>query len=165
MPNENNIRIVLGSQQFAGNTDKDIWIQPPLFGDRRTMVEGDRSLTLNLADQFDTERQESNKFRISGKITNIFNNTVSGKTTYTPFRNILYYTNAVANATLNTPPNPNVPWEGYPQFDEFTFARYSAVAGHRNYVAKSATSYNWMLYLTVIRHTRCRIKVSSLMLV
>jgi hypothetical protein len=60
MPNENNIRIVLGSQQFAGNTDKDIWIQPPLFGDRRTMVEGDRSLTLNLADQFDTERQDSN---------------------------------------------------------------------------------------------------------
>ena len=148
MPNENDIRIVLGSQQFAGNTDKDIWIQPPLFGDRRTMVEGDRSLTLNLADQFDTERQESNKFRISGKITNIFNNTVSGKTTYTPFRNILYYTNAIANATLNTPPNPNVPWEGYPQFDEFTFARNSAVTGHRNYVSKSATSYNWMLHLT-----------------
>jgi len=148
MSNENEIRIVLGSQQFAGNTDKDIWIQPPLIGDRRTMVEGDRSLTLNLADQFNTERQESNTFRISGKITNIFNNTVSGKTTYTPYRNILYYTNAIANATLNTPPNPNVPWEGYPQFDEFTFVRYSAVTGHRNYISKSASSYNWMLYLT-----------------
>lgn len=148
MPNENEIRIVLGSQQFAGNTDKDIWIQPPLIGDRRTMVEGDRSLTVNLADQFGTERQESDKFRISGKITNIFNNTVSGKTTYTPYRNLLYYTNAIANATLNTPPNPNVPWEGYPQFDEFTFVRYSAVTGHRNFVPKSASSYNWMLNLT-----------------
>lgn len=148
MSNENEIKIVLGSQQFAGNTDKDIWIQPPLIGDRRNMVEGDRSITINLADQFNTERQESDTFRISGKITNIFNNTVSGKTTYTPYRNSLYYTNAIANATLNTPPNPNIPWEGYPQFDEFTFGRFSAVTGHRNYVSKSAMSYNWMLYLT-----------------
>ncbi len=55
MSNQNEINIVLGSKQFAGNTDKDIWIQPPLMGDRRTMVEGDRSLTINLATQFDTE--------------------------------------------------------------------------------------------------------------
>ena len=148
MSNQNEINIVLGSKQFAGNTDKDIWIQPPLMGDRRTMVEGDRSLTINLATQFDTERQESDKFRISGKITNIFKNTVSGKTTYTPFRNILYYTNEINDATLNTPPNPNVPWQGYPQYDEFTFVRYSAITGHRNYIPKSASSYNWMMYLT-----------------
>ena len=148
MSNQNEIQIVLGSKLYAGNTDKDIWIQPPLIGDRRTMVEGDRSLSINLADQFSTEREESDTFRISGKITNIFQNTVSGKTTYTPYKNILYYTNAIANATLNTPPNPNVPWEGYPQYDEFTFVRYSAVTGHRNYVAKSASSYNWMINLT-----------------
>ena len=92
MSNQNEIQIVLGSKQFAGNTDKDIWIQPPLIGDRRTMVEGDRSITVNLNDQFETERQDSDTFRISGKITNIFQNTVSGKTTYTPYRNILYYT-------------------------------------------------------------------------
>lgn len=148
MSNQNEIRIVLGSKQFAGNTDKDIWIQPPLIGDRRTMVEGDRSLTLNLTQQFETERQESSTFRVSGKITNIFKNSITGKTIYTPYKNILYYTNEVANATLNTPPNPNVPWEGYPQYDEFTFVRYSAVTGHRNFVPKSATSYNWMLNLT-----------------
>ena len=148
MSNQNEIQIVLGSKQFAGNTDKDIWIQPPLIGDRRTMVEGDRSITVNLTDQFETERQDSDTFRISGKLTNIFQNTVSGKTTYTPYRNILYYTNAIANATLNTPPNPNVPWEGYPQYDEFTFVRYTAVTGHRSFVTKSATSYNWMMNLT-----------------
>jgi hypothetical protein len=73
---------------------------------------------------------------------------VSGKTTYTPFRNILYYTNEITDATLNTPPNPNVPWRGYPQFDEFTFVRYSAITGHRSYIPKSASSYNWMMYLT-----------------
>lgn len=148
MSNQNEIQIVLGSKQFAGNTDKDIWIQPPLIGDRRTMVEGDRSLTINLATQFDTERQESSDFRISGKITNIFQNSVSGKTTYTPFRNILYYTNPINNATLNNPPNPNVPWEGYPQYEEFVFLRNSGIPGHRDFIPKSATSYNWSMYLT-----------------
>ena len=29
---------------------------------------------VNLTDQFETERQDSDKFRISGKITNIFQN-------------------------------------------------------------------------------------------
>lgn len=148
MSNQNEIRIVLGSKQFAGNTDKDIWIQPPLIGDRRTMVEGDRSLTLNLTQQFETERQESTTFRVAGKLTNIFNNSITGKTIYTPYKNILYYTNEIANAILNTPPNPNVPWEGYPQYEEFTFVRYSAVTGHRSFVPKSASSYNWMLNLT-----------------
>jgi hypothetical protein len=148
MSNQNEILIVLGSKQFAGNSDKDIWIQPPLIGDMRTMVEGDRSLTINLAEQFDTERQESDVFRISGKITNVFNNTISGACTYTPFKNILYYTNAVTNATSNLLPGSNVAWEGYPQFDEFTFIRYSAITGHRNFITKSASSYNWMLNLT-----------------
>ncbi len=110
------------------------------------MVEGDRSVTLNLVEQFNTERQESDTFRLSGKIVNIFNNTVSGKTTYTPYRNILYYTNAIANATANIPPNPSVAWEGYPQFDEFTMVRDSSVNGHRTFIPKSSTTYNWSIY-------------------
>ncbi len=146
MSNENEILIVLGSKRFASNSNKDVWIQPPLIGDRRTMVEGDRSVTLNLVEQFNTERQESDTFRLSGKIVNIFNNTVSGKTTYTPYRNILYYTNAIANATANIPPNPSVAWEGYPQFDEFTMVRDSSVNGHRTFIPKSSTTYNWSIY-------------------
>ena len=148
MSNENEILIVLGSKRYASNSDKDVWIQAPLIGDRRTMVEGDRSVTLNLAEQFDTERQESDVFRLSGKITNIFNNVVSGKTTYTPYRNNLYYTNAIANATANTPPNPSVAWEGYPQFDEFTIARDTTVPGHRTFIPKSSTTYNWSTYVS-----------------
>jgi len=140
MSNENEILIVLGSKRFASNSNKDVWIQPPLIGDRRTMVEGDRSVTLNLVEQFNTERQESDTFRLSGKIVNIFNNTVSGKTTYTPYRNILYYTNAIANATANIPPNPSVAWEGYPQFDEFTMVRDSSVNGH-NFVVSDGIPF------------------------
>jgi hypothetical protein len=148
MSNENEILIVLGSKRYASNTDKDVWIQPPLIGDRRTMVEGDRSVTINQEELFNQERQESGEFRVSGKIVNVFNNTVSGKTTYTPYRDNLYYTNAIANATANTPPNPSVAWEGYPQFEEFTFIRNKGITGHVPFVAKSSTTYNWMVYLS-----------------
>ena len=148
MSNENEILIVLGSKRYASNSDKDVWVQAPLIGDRRTMVEGDRSVSLNLAEQFNTERQTSDVFRLSGKITNIFNNIVSGKTTYSPYRNNLYYTNAIANATSNIPPNPSVAWEGYPQFDEFTMARDATVPGHRTFIPKSSTTYNWGTYVS-----------------
>ena len=143
MSNENEILIVLGSKRFASNSDKDVWIQAPLIGDRKTMVEGDRSVTLNLAEQFDVERQESDVFRLSGKITNIFNNTVSGKTSYTPYKDFLYYTNPIANASINSPA-----WEGYPQFDEFTIARNGTVPNHRPFIPKSSTTYNWAIYTT-----------------
>lgn len=148
MSNENEILIVLGSKRFASNTDKDVWIQPPLIGDRRTMVEGDRSVTINQEELFNQERQESGNFRVSGKIVNVFNNTVSGQTIYTPYKNNLYYTNAIANATANTPPNPSVAWEGYPQFEEFTFIRNKGITGHVPFVAKSSSTYNWTIYLS-----------------
>jgi hypothetical protein len=148
MSNSDEILIVLGSKRFASNTDKDVWIQAPLIGDRRTMVEGDRTRTINLEEQFNQERQNSDVFRISGKITNIFQNSVSGKTTYTPYRNSLYYTNAIANATSNIPPNPNVAWEGYPQFDEFIVLRTSGITGHVPFVPKSSTTYNWSCYVS-----------------
>jgi hypothetical protein len=150
MSNENEILIVLGSKRYASNSDKDVWVQAPLIGDRRTMVEGDRSVSLNLVEQFNTERQTSDVFRLSGKITNIFNNVVSGKTTYTPYRNNLYYTNAIANATSNIPPNPSVAWEGYPQFDEFTITRDATVTGHRPFIPKSSTTYNWATYVSYV---------------
>ena len=52
MSNENEILIVLGSERYASSTNKDVWIQPPLIGDRRTMVEGDRSVTVNQEELF-----------------------------------------------------------------------------------------------------------------
>ncbi len=144
MGNENDIRIVLGSKRFAGNTDKDVSLQVPLSGVRRTMVEGDRSIVVDAEERFNIERQGSTFFRVSGKISNILNNTISGKTTYTPFVNNLYYTNPVNNALSL----PGSPWEGYPQFDEFSFFRVSGINGHINYAPKSANTYNWSFYVT-----------------
>jgi hypothetical protein len=82
MINEEDIRIVLGSKRYASSVDTDIWIQTPLIGDRRNMVEGDRSISINLEEQFNEERTNSDVFRISGKIVNIINNSISGKTNH-----------------------------------------------------------------------------------
>lgn len=143
MSNESEIRIVIGSKRYAGNSDKDVWIQPPLIGDRRELIEGDRSILVNQQNIFEKERQGSNTFRVAGKITNILDNFITGKTSYSPFKNNLYYTNAINNASNNS----NF-WEGYPQYDEFSFYRVSGITGHIPFVTKSAMTYNWSTYLS-----------------
>jgi len=145
--NPSEIRIVLGSLRYKSNTDKSVWIQPPLMSDIRQYVEGDRTILVDQQVIFDKERQTSDTFRIAGKITNIVDNVVSGKTTYTPFRDFLFYTNSVQNA-INSLTNPSTPWEGYPQFDEFVISRSQGIPNHIPFINKSASSYNWAFYLT-----------------
>ena len=48
MSNEKNIRIVKGSEKFAGSQDKDIGLQPLLTSDQKGLIQGDRNLVLNL---------------------------------------------------------------------------------------------------------------------
>lgn len=139
----NEIRIVRGEDRFAGSSNSDMQIDVDLQSNRRNKVEGDRTKILNLEQQFDDERQKSSKFRIAGKITNIFDNVISGGTQYTPFKNNLYYTNE-----LNNLENGSIIWEGYPQYDEFTFYRTRGIEGHVPFINKSATTYNWTSYVS-----------------
>jgi len=136
------VRIVLGENRFAGSSNSDMTINVNLQGERKNLIEGDRSIIVNLAERFDIERQKSDKIRITGKITNIFNNTISGQTTYVPFRNSLYYIDE-----LNTVTNGGL-WKGYPQYDEFTFYRTRGIDGHIPFINKSATTYNWSIYVS-----------------
>ena len=136
-----NIRIVRGEDRYKGSPNEDTFLQVGLEGDRRVMVEGDRTVLINAAEQFDKERQESDVIRMSGKIINISNNVYSGKTTYDPFKNSLYYINGAQSKITGV-------WTGYPQFDEFTFFRTTSVAGHIDFVPRSAFTYNWTMYVT-----------------
>lgn len=137
----NNIRIVPSDKRYKGAPTEDITLSVGLNGDRRTMVDGDRTVILNLAERFDQERQQSSIFRITGKITNIFNNVITGSTNYTPYRNSLYYVDPITSTQTNV-------WRGYPQFDEFNFFRTTSVDGHIPFVSKSAFTYNWTAYLS-----------------
>lgn len=137
----NDIRIVPSKDRYKGAPTEDISLQVNLNGDRRNMVDGDRTVILNLAERFDVERQKSSTFRVTGKITNISNNVISGSTNYTPFKNDLYYLDPITSIKSGI-------WKGYPQFDEFNFFRTSSVDGHLPFVSKSAFTYNWTTYLS-----------------
>jgi hypothetical protein len=137
----NNIRIVPSELRYKGAPTEDVSLQVSLNGDRRTLVDGDRTVLINAAERFNEERQKSSVFRVTGKINNIFNNTITGSTNYTPFKNDLYYVNEVNSVSTNV-------WRGYPQFSEFTFFRTSGIDGHQDFVSKSAFTYNWTTYLS-----------------
>ena len=137
----NNIRIVPSEERYKGAPTEDIGLQVSLNGDRRTIVDGDRTVILNLAERFDEERQKSSTFRVTGKLTNIFNNIVSGITNYTPYVNSLYYLDPISSVQNNV-------WKGYPQANEFNFFRGTSVNGHIPFVSKSASTYNWTMYLS-----------------
>jgi hypothetical protein len=139
MIRQENIRIVLGNKRFAGSSNKPISIQLPLDNSKRDIVDNQRSTVVDLQDISAQERNESSEFRLSGKIVNIFDNSISGKTTYVPFRNNLYYVNP-QNSVLNGV------WQGFPQYDEFNFIREKGVEGHLQLINKSATTYNWGVY-------------------
>lgn len=141
MRKQDEIRIVLGDKRYAGSSNQPVQIQLPLIGERREMVQGDRATLIDLQDVFDSERQNSSIFRLAGKIINISDNVVSGKTDYTPFKNNLYYLDPITSINSGV-------WKGYPQYDEFTIIRDKAIPGHINFVAKSATTYNWSTYVS-----------------
>ena len=137
-----NMRIVIPSKKYQGAPNSDITVQAGLNVTKREFVEGDRTVLLNLAERFDQERQSSDTIRVAGKITNIFNNSLSGKSmTYTPFRDSLFYLGAVSSVTSGV-------WKGYPQYDEFSFFRTRSVDNHIPFIPKSAGTYNWSVYLS-----------------
>jgi len=147
--------IVLGSLRYKSSQDKGVFLNVPLEQTSKEIIEFDRNVDLNLETVFDDERQESTIFRPVCKYSVIFKNEYTGTTTYTPFKNNLYYTNAVNNA-VSTITNPNTPWEGYPQYFEFDLMRtdnnvFGYTQGpnnHINFVNKSASTYNWSFYLS-----------------
>jgi len=164
MPVNDTTKIVLGSLRYKASPNTVLSVNVDLNQNEKELIEFDRNVDLSLQQVFSDERQTSTIFRPVTKYSVIFKNTYTGSTNYAPFKNNLYYTNAIAN-TISTFPNGNLPptlpnltvlWEGYPQYFEFDFIRNdNNVVGytvppnnHINFVNKSASTYNWTHYLS-----------------
>ena len=155
MGNNETIQILLGSKKNKISSNVDEALRVPLNQTFKQQVEYDRTEEINLAELFQKERGESTIFRPTTKIVFLFKNQYSGGTSYVPYRNNLYYTNAIGNAVTSTG-NPSAPWDGFPQYFEFDFIRTdnnvngytTGVGNHVSFINKSATTYNWMYYLT-----------------
>ena len=157
-------KIVLGSLRYKASPNTVLSVNVDLNQNEKELIEFDRNVDLSLQGVFTSERQTGTIFRPVTKYSVIFKNEYTGTTLYAPFKNNLYYTNAVANTIATFPagnlppavPNLNVLWEGYPQYFEFDFIRSdNNVVGytyppnnHINFVNKSASTYNWTHYMS-----------------
>jgi len=158
MGNNKDIRIVLGVLRYKSAPDTTLALQVPFVQTYKQKTEFERSIDVKLTQVFDDERQSSTIFRPAAKFSMIFKNSYTGKTQgYSPFENNLYYTNATEIARLACEKGEsNVDWEGFPQYNEFDFIRNDYnVSGytvppnnHIDFSIKSASSYNWMYYVT-----------------
>jgi hypothetical protein len=157
MGNRIDTRVVLGSLRYKSATNTNLMFKIPFAQTTKENIEFDRSLDISLAQVFDNERQKSDTFRPTCKFSILFKNSYVGSSTYTPLLNNLSYVNAAYSAAQNCPPNPNVLWSGFPQYNEFDFIRTDYnVSGyttpdsnggvHINFVPKSASTYNWSFY-------------------
>jgi hypothetical protein len=154
---QNDITVLLGSQRYKGAPDRELSFPVELIGDRKELIESDRIININQSAQAVKERQSSNIFRISGKITNVFDNILSGKTSYDNYKNFMYLTNPQSVIENNTSlfnnfehvvDSFNINWGGIPQYHEFDFIRTDYNNPHINFIPESATTYNWGLYLS-----------------
>jgi len=104
-------------------------------------IEYDRSSTISLAQTYNDERQGTQIFRPTFKVTYLYGNTYFGTTDYLPFQYNLYYLNAEQSVVSGL-------WKGYPQYYEFDFYRPPVDDQHIDYKSKSAYTYNWNFYLS-----------------
>jgi len=156
-------KIVLGSARSAESSDVDSRIGLNLEQQFRQDAEFERIQDINLAELFFQERQKSDIFRPSSKITFLFDNSYIGETTYIPFRDNLYYVDAIdssISSCLSNQPN-SIFWSGYPQYFEFDLIRtdknvegYTTqqtnppVQPHIDFETSMAGFYNWNFYLS-----------------
>lgn len=127
------------SYQSAPRVDQKVTIT--LEEKQQQITEYDRNATISLEDVFNSERQASTIFRPTFKINYLYANSLTGTTTYTPFRNNLFYVGSLESTQTNI-------WKGFPQYYEFDFYRPDITDQHLDYIAKSAYTYNWSYYFS-----------------
>lgn len=162
--------IIESTQRYKSAPLTDQSLNIPFTQKMKELVEFDRTVDLSLIAVFDEERQASSTIRPVTKFTVLFENALTGSTDYVPYRDNLYYTNALENAKSYYPTgnvnqngiiaNPttdqSILWDGFPQYPEFDFIRTdSNVVGytigpgrHLDFRSVSATTYNWTHYLS-----------------
>jgi hypothetical protein len=137
----NNYTIIPSGLQFKSAPLVDQEISFSLEEQSQQITEYDRSQSISLAQIYDDERQSGTIFRPTFKVNYLYSNTYTGTTNYIPFRDNLYYVDAIAS-------NASGVWKGFPQYYEFDFYRPDVRDQHIRYQAKSAYTYNWTYYIS-----------------
>lgn len=138
---ESSFLVVKPDLRYKSAPNSDINLTTELTQSQSEVIDYDRTVSLNLVNVFDGERQKSNSFRPTIKISYIYENNLIGFTDYNVFRDSLYYLNPEKSLV-------NGIWSGLPEYQEFEFIRTDVNNKQLPFVAKSASSYNWSIVMT-----------------
>ena len=112
----NKYTIIPSNLKYKGSPSVDEKVSVSLDQTSQQITEYDRSVTINLAQVYDDERQGCTVFRPTFKVKYLYDNTYVGTTTFLPFQYNMYYVNPEQSFVNGT-------WKGFPQFYEFDFFR------------------------------------------
>jgi len=160
MGDNKNIRIVRGSQRFAGSPDRDIRLIPYIDVDRRELIQGNRNRVLNLVEQFQTEREYCSAYRFYGKIDVVYNNVITGKTDDSKFLESMYFLPDWEGCRDNTimyngspHPNSGPPCYGLPPSMSFSMIPpqdYGSSDMTTSYNEVTSYQDNWVIYISYV---------------
>ena len=163
-------RIILPSKKFFGSINQDQNIRIGLEETENLLREGDRTIILNNAELFNKERNESNNYKIHGKLRMVFRNLYSGTSEYEPLLEKLYLAGDGVTPVVGT----DDPFIGFLPYNEFAFLRrdvlrqtspiqtvsslslyspnitYSGESSHLPISPIDAPYHNWNIYLSYV---------------
>lgn len=169
-------KIILPELRFKGSEESELTLKVNLEQDSRHIVEGDRTVILDQSEQYDRERQKSEKYRLTGIIRPIWKNmtdvtTENVEVLQEMFFNSKYITNVINITSANTPDDLGLDvMRGKISSDEMDFVRrdfrhredfdtnldndvsrsntYSWYNSGQGFGPAFADKINWSLYLT-----------------
>ena len=96
-----NRKIVLPELRFKGSEETDMSLKVELAQEGRHIVEGDRTVILSQSEQYDTERQKSDKYRLTGIIRPIWKNLTNLSTDNVEILHNLFFVNEAIESIIN----------------------------------------------------------------
>lgn len=166
---ENKKEILLPSKRYKKADEQDLTLNIGLETSQTLLRIGDKDIILDIDKLYDKERNESNKYKIYGKLKMVFRNMYSGDTSYDYLQERVYL-----NGRGDGLDNPTL--AGFLPYNEFAFLRRdlyrkvvtpSSVSGstlgdytpsltyvgstdHTTITPITAPYHNWNLYLSYV---------------
>ena len=165
---ENKKEILLPSKRYKKADEQDLNLNIGLETSQTLLRIGDKDIILDIDKLYDKERNQSNKYKIYGKLKMVFRNMYSGDTSYDYLQERVYL-----NGRGDGSDNPTL--AGFLPYDEFAFLRrdlyreintatnsgstlgdFTYVSGstgsidHTTITPITAPYHNWNLYLSYV---------------
>ena len=123
--------IILPELRYQQAPSEDLQVKIGLENNEQLLREGDRNIILDLEERFSKERNESNKYKIYGKLRMVFRNLYKG---VSPYTNLEQYLALHGDGSNND-------FSGYIPYDEFAFIRRDTYREDINIPSISGSTY------------------------